>query len=195
MKNRDVAKMLLCEFVPEMKFPSKRSNAAFQPVGSSTCGCYVLHWMEQTCRTYLLNESPCSIGWPSSKEWSARLVKIAQALGTEKVLLEADKEKEELKELKKLEQKAKKEALMKKAKKAETEAATLAVDAAAAFAKVPPTKPCRENLSAEAKAAIEMVEANPMLVCSKCKFSSGCLKCDPVKALAYWLKKEFGHAM
>ena len=109
--------------------------------------------------------------------------------------MEADNKKTAMKALKQIEQKSKKEALMKKAKKAETEAATLAADAATAFAKVPPTKPCRENLSAEAKTAIQLVEANPMLVCSKCKFSSGCLKCDPVKALAYRLKKEFGHAM
>lgn len=193
--NLKIAQTLVKEFLPDLAFPDVRANAAFQKHGSAQCGVYVLHWMEQACRTYLLNESPCSIGWPQPKVWAARLCKLAQLLGAEKEHLEADKEKAAMKELKLLEQHHKKEALKKKSEAAEATAASLALDAAAALAKVPPTKPCRENLSAEAQAAIQLVEAKGLLVCSKCRFMSGCMQCHPDKALKYWLQKEFGHML
>lgn len=193
--NMQLAKALMSEFLPDVKFPEHRANAALQPAGSSVCGCFVLHWLEQACRTHLLNESPCSIGWPMQKVWATRLCKLAVALAAEKQHLEDDNQKATMKELKQLEQKIKKDACMKKSKVAEATAAGLAEHAAAAFSKVPPTKPCRENLSPEAQAAIKLVEDMGMGVCSKCKFLSGCLNCHAEKALQYWLQKEFGHLM
>lgn len=72
---------------------------------------------------------------------------------------------------------------MKKSNAAKETAAALALDAASALAKVLPTKPCRENLSVAAQAAIQLVEAQGLLVCSKCRFMSGCVQCHPEKAL------------
>jgi hypothetical protein len=194
-KNKEVAEAVLHEFCPELKFPISRSNSALQPAGSSTCGCFVLHWMEQACRTHLLNESPCSAGWPQPKVWAGRVVKIAAALIQMKANSEADAEKAKMKELKKLEVQQKKDALAKKGAAAGALAESLKGPAEFALKKVPASKPCRENLSSAAQAAILEVEAKGMKVCSKCKFQYGCFMCHPDKALQYWLKKEFGHMM
>ena len=50
-------------------------------------------------------------------------------------------------------------------------------------------KPCFENLSEAAQQAVKMAEAGAG-ICSKCRWSSGCLGCDGGKALLHYLKKE-----
>ena len=45
------------------------------------------------------------------------------------------------------------------------------------------------NLSSEAQKAVKSLEHSPA-VCSKCRWQSGCLACDPKKALRYHLSKE-----
>lgn len=54
--NQNIAEALLQEFAGHLKFPEMKSNAAFQKAGSAVCGTYVLHWMEQACRTYFDEE-------------------------------------------------------------------------------------------------------------------------------------------
>ena len=82
---------------------------------------------------------------------------------------------------------------MKPAKGKET-AASLEAAAGKTFAAIPKTKPCLENLSADAKHHIQLVKLSGNGVCSKCRFKYGCLECCEDKALRYHLKKEFPDA-
>eukprot|EP00972_Heterocapsa_arctica_P082157 12110184-Heterocapsa_arctica.AAC.1 len=59
-----------------------RCNAAFEPVGSGTCGAFVLLWMEQAVRVYCREETPCSMGWPCNNIWAERLEKCCKTLLT-----------------------------------------------------------------------------------------------------------------
>jgi len=192
--NRLQAEALLKEFSPALEMSARR-NGAMQPSGSSTCGCFVLHWMEQTCRTLLLNESPCSLGWPDPKVIAERVLKVCKAIVQEKAASEADAEKAVIKDLKKLEKLKHHEAVSTKAAAGAKKAEELKIAAEGAFKKVPSTKPCRENLSPAAQAALKIVEDTGTGLCSKCRFESGCFMCHPDKALQYWLKKEFGHLL
>ena len=79
---------------------------------------------------------------------------------------------------------------LKSAKGKET-AESLAEAAAKSIAAVPKSKPCLENLSAEARHHIQLVKLSGAGVCSKCRWKYGCLECNEDKALKYHLKKEF----
>ena len=46
-----------------------------------------------------------------------------------------------------------------------------------------------DDLSQEACHEILLAESR-MTQCAKCRYSSGCLKCDSSKALSYWMRKE-----
>jgi hypothetical protein len=56
--------------------------------------------------------------------------------------------------------------------------------------KIPPGKPCLQNLSVPAQEKVKYVNLTGAGVCSKCRWSSGCYECDGPRALLYWLKKE-----
>ncbi len=65
-------------------------------------------------------------------------------------------------------------------------------DAKIEFHKIPQLQRCFENLRAEYALAVEVVRRKLKYVCGSCRWSGGCLRCDPDKALATYLKKEFG---
>ena len=65
----------------------------------------------------------------------------------------------------------------------------LSEEAAAQIQKIPPGKPCLENLSEEGQAAVKLAALGAG-ACSRCRWQSGCLACSGTKALAYWLNKE-----
>ena len=46
------------------------------------------------------------------------------------------------------------------------------------------------QISADVKKEIERVERTGVGICSKCRFSSGCLKCDINKCRDYWMRLE-----
>ena len=72
--------------------PAGRANAAVQPEGSGVCGCYILHWMEQSCRRVVHGEPACSTGWPSAVAWASRLQSAVACLQREQLkLLEGSK--------------------------------------------------------------------------------------------------------
>jgi len=78
-----------------------------------------------------------------------------------------------------------------KSQKGKETAESLAKAAAKSIADVPKSKPCLENLSADAKHHIQLVKLSGAGVCSKCRWKYGWLECDESKALKYHLKKEF----
>ena len=65
----------------------------------------------------------------------------------------------------------------------------LAGEADAALKKIPEGKPCLENLSTKAQEAVALA-ATYAGICSRCRWSAGCLSCSKEKALKYWLKRE-----
>ena len=114
--------------------------------------------------------------------------KLSEMLKKEQDKLKAQHAQEKEK-MKNQEEKLKKQAAQKKTvAKADEGLKELADQAAAGTEKIPPGKPCLENLSEQAKAAVALAAAVPF-VCSRCRYR-GCLSCDEDKALQYWLKKE-----
>ena len=178
-----VKELLEVEGVPDA------CNKALQPVGTAVCGCYVLHWMEQICRTKLLNEASCSIGWPDSAVWAGRVHKLVDMMQKEQGKL---KKSEEASKMKAAADAAKKhaaaDAKVAAAKKGK-ELEVLKEAAGVICSKVPAGKPCLENLSPAAQAAVHKASLGSG-VCSKCHWQSGCLLCCREKALQYYLKKE-----
>jgi hypothetical protein len=49
-----------------------------------------------------------------------------------------------------------------------------------------------EDLRAEYKAAYERVRDHGLSVCSKCRWHSGCMRCDERKAWRYYVRLELG---
>ena len=107
----------------------------------------------------------------------------------EQVKLQAEREKQEEKEKKQEEKEKLKLAKKKKAAEVDAEVKELAGEADAALKKIPAGKPCLENLSEKAQNAVAIAGLN-IGICSRCRWSSGCLACDSEKALQHWLKKE-----
>ena len=167
----------------------ERWNEARQPTGSLVCGAYVLHYMEQSCRALLLQEPWSSLGWPSFEAWGERVWKLAGMLKKEQGKLKGELEKEEEKQKKKQEADAKKAAKTTKAEAVDAALEALADEADAGLKKIPPGKPCLENLSLKAQEAVA-IAALGAGICSKCRWSHGCKDCDGEKALRYWLHKE-----
>lgn len=164
-------------------------NVALQPVESAVCGCYVLHWMEQSCRKMILNEPGCSIGWPKSETWAARVHKLVEMMQKEQSKLKKESEQMKLKAFADAAKKKASEAAANVALKKADALVALKADAAAMCSKVPAGKPCLENLSPEAQTAVQKAALGGG-VCSKCHWQSGCLACCKEKALQYYLKKE-----
>ena len=167
-----------------------RWNAARQELGSDTCGTFVLHYMEQCCRALLLQEPWCSLGWPSHTVWGERAYKLTRAMKTEQEKIKTEEGIQDVKK-KKLEEKTKKAAdAKKKADAVDLKMDELAVVADASMKKIPPGKPCLENLSAKARAEVNKVHVTGAGICAKCRWSSGCYECDGAHAVLYWLKQE-----
>jgi hypothetical protein len=173
----------------QWKLPLRFNEESRQPIGSSVCGAFSLHYLEQSCRTLILKEPWSSLGWPGSEVWGERVWKLANALKREQDKLKAELEKQEEKE-KKLQEKEKKKAEnKKKAGAVDEKVKELAGEADAALKKIPEGKPCLENLSQQAQQAVALA-ATYAGICSRCRWSAGCLSCSQEKALKYWLKRE-----
>ena len=175
----------------ELQLPP-RGNLAYQVKGSNTCGSFVLHWIEAEVREHLLREGPCSAGWPEAKQWGLRLHRLGGML---------QKEREKLKE----EEKAA-AALQDKLSELKADAAAekllamhqldellkkLVKEAKAAGTKQPEGKACFENLSEAAKEELERIKNHGIGLCGRCRYQTGCSRCNYQKALNYYLKKEF----
>ena len=175
---------------PDLKQHLEPVNHAKQPAGTAVCGCFVMFWIEQICRQ-VKGESPSSLGWPRSKLWSERIKKLMNAVSDLKDTLKTDATKKAEKDAKAAAKAKAAAAKALKSKAGQETAASLEAAAGKTFASIPKTKPCLENLSAEAQQHITVVKLSGTGVCSKCRWKYGCLECDEGKALKYHLKKEF----
>ena len=173
----------------DVEFDAEPVNRALQPPGTAVCGCYVLHWMEQVCRKLLLKEPGCSIGWPKSADWAAKVLKLVEMMQKEQGKLQKEAEEAQLKAFASAAKLKSAVIAVEDAAKKDKMLQDLKVDAGTMCSKIPAGKPCLENLSPAAQAAVAKASAGAG-VCSKCRWLYGCLQCDKDKALSYWLKAE-----
>ena len=173
----------------DLEFVAETCNKALQPPGTAVCGCYVLHWMEQTCRKLLLNEPGCSIGWPKSADWAARVLKLVEMMQKEQGKLQKEADEAKLKMFASAAKLKAAEVAADGAAKKDKMLQDLKADADSMGSKIPAGKPCLENLSPAAQNAVFKASLGGG-VCSKCRWRSGCMECHKEKALFHWLKVE-----
>ena len=145
--------------------------------------------MEQTCRSLVLNEAGCSIGWPKSEVWAGRVHKLVEIMEKEQKKLKKEHEASVLKVFADNAKKKAAEAAKSSAVAKDAVLEGLKAEATTLSNKVPAGKPCLENLSPAAQSAVHNASLGGG-VCSKCHWQSGCYMCSGAKALQYWLKKE-----
>ena len=47
-----------------------------------------------------------------------------------------------------------------------------------------------DELQEDYRKAMCKIHVGEVGVCSKCRYESGCLACDPIKCIAYWVRRE-----
>ena len=104
---RQIAGLLLQSLSPNASLPDK-SNVAEQKCGSATCGCFVLHWMEQIARVQDYGEPMSSLGWPIAGVWATRMRMLSEHLFKEQGKLLKEDEEKQAKDVKDKEKQAKK---------------------------------------------------------------------------------------
>ena len=85
MLEPEASRKLATEFVREFcdaTLPKRTAHGDFQPLGSATCGVYVIKWMKEICRR-LLGEVSTMGGWPTIQFWTVRLRNFMLALESE----------------------------------------------------------------------------------------------------------------
>ena len=176
---------------PHFSLPPLR-NIAKQPVKSNACGWYLLHYLEQEVRLFR-GEWPSV--WPETgwNQWHQRMVqavpklKAEQKMVTEVARLQYSKLEAEKACIAK--EKGKAEEKLKKLK----DVTTVAYITAQQHLEKNSVRFTWKNLS---EAAVHKVKAleHSFPKCSKCRWSSGCLDCDPFKCLRYHLHTEAAKA-
>ena len=172
----------------EFKLPEKRCNSVVQAFGLNECGFYTLSFIEQEVRLargeWLSHHSS-----ELQKLWKQRLTKASQHMSKELSLKQkANEDLEKKAEAMLAEANKRKEAAEKalaKMKNLETAAAKAAQESI----KKNSIRFTWEDLSPEAESKILALE-HARGICARCRWQSGCLSCDAVKALRYWVCSE-----
>ena len=155
----------------------------------STCGYWSLFYMLAEVSAPF--EGPASRP-PEVKSFKAKFQAFWQTLLKEYEKCDSERDEKELRafQLKEQQQAAKLKA-EETLSKVKNHSSALAVKAQASLEKN--SQYFRvEELSLEGKYAVEGT-MSALGICSKCRFKSGCLRCDPVKSLRYhWLKEAQG---
>ena len=168
------------------------TNVATQPVGSNACGAYLLHYLELELRVFR-GELPSvwpALGW---KQWKLRLKTAAEKLSAEQKLKAKeclDKENSEKKQRDEVES-LRKKAEDKLAKL--TNITSMAYITAQEALNKNSQRFTWKDLSQEATLKILSLQFS-LGVCSKCRWTSGCLECSSYKALRYHLHSEAAKA-
>ena len=185
-----MALMLIGSLVdPEFKLPEKRCNSVVQAFGLNECGFYTLSFIEQELRL-VRGEWLSHHSSELQQVWKQRLIKASEHMSKELSLKEKANEA--------LAKKA--EAMLAEAQKrketAEKALATMKSLETAAAAKAAQESIKKnsirftwEDLSPEAESNVLALEHSAG-VCSRCRWQSGCLSCEPQKALNYWVCTE-----
>jgi len=187
--NRKAAARVLELLRPDLKL-SEKSNRVSK-VGS-TCGFWVMRYMEEEIRE-LVTGQRASEGWPDISQWRHRMQSLTKMLTSEVQKVKTDEQVEEMKRNAELDKgKAKMDAL-KKTLLSQSASKDAKDKAQAELDKIPVLKRCYENLTDELRLKVDKVTLKPLFVCGSCRYLSSCLRCDPDKALAAALKKQFGN--
>jgi len=186
---RACADQLLSLLSPGAVLP-ERFNYARQPVGSAACGFFVLSYMTSFSADFR-GSGMASSGWPGymAKAWKNRLSVLTKVLSAESIKCKEDAALAAAK--------AEKTAAKAALSAAKSKAASSASAACASSSQVVAAELLDEghafalsDLSAEALAALADVEMRGLGICSRCRWTAGCLSCNLEKARAYWLAKE-----
>ncbi|CAE7826855.1 unnamed protein product, partial [Symbiodinium sp. CCMP2592] len=170
------------------KLPQSRSNFCTQAEGLNQCGFYCLSYIEQSLR---LKRGEWLLQHPSELQqiWKDRLIYLTKRLAVEKNLLlqaialekaKADALKERTKAA------AEKNKLFAQAHKHLENKNTKAAEEA--YKKALKMFSWRD-LSKKSYQFILSLRNSPC-ICSRCRWQTGCLSCDPNKALRYWVLRE-----
>ena len=153
------------------------------------CGYYVISYMEQTAARK--DHGPASTGWPeeSQKQWKIRYEKLHKQILSEHDKLHKEKKEQEKKAKQIKEQHEKKiqraEEAIKKIKDHESKAYIAAQEALTSGSQYFKIEMLSEN------AQIRILKASAGIgICSKCRWSSGCLECSGQHAFKYYMSKE-----
>jgi len=176
LTSRANAELLLRLFAPETALP-QRTNACFQKVGSGDCGWFVLSWCEAEAAEYM-SEGWAARGWPEAmvKKWKDKLPVFWMTLKQEHGKLEKERQQAEEKIRKDIESAEKKAKLAVKGDSAKAELLRLAIKAKADLSgQLWPAFITEDQLPPEMRLKIEQVPLMGLGICSKCRWSSGCL--------------------
>ena len=186
--NRRAAQQLLSWLSTEHTSVPARCNSAFQPTGSNACGFFALQYLEMELAIQR-GEGPASTQHPLEGylSWKKRLQDLIKFLETELAKLQ----KEEADAAEKAQKKAQKAVEAKaKIKQAASEAAISQAKAKELAAQLLKQKLSLKDLPEPARLEIQTVRQAQFGLCSRCRYSSGCLGCSAAHAERYYLKKE-----
>lgn len=187
------ADQLLSLFSPGAVRP-ERFNAVRQPFGSNLCGFYVLSYIASFSADFR-GSGMASSGWPAhaAKAWKTRLMVCTKLLAAESAKCKVESVLAAAKAAKAAEKTAL-SAAKSTAASAASAASASASTALAAELLDEDHAFCLSDLSAEAQTALADVQMRGLGVCSRCRWTAGCLSCHLEKARAYWLAKEMPKA-
>ena len=184
-----MALMLIGSLVdPEFKLPEKRCNSVIQAFGLNECGFYTLSFIEQELRLARgewLNHHSSEL----QKVWRQRLIKASEHMSKEHGLKEKANEALQKKTEAMLAEAQKRKEAAEKALATMKSLETAAAKAAQESIKKNSIRFTWEDLSPEAESKVLALEHSAG-VCSRCRWQSGCLSCEPQKALNYWVCSE-----
>ena len=184
-----MALMLIGSLVdPEFKLPEKRCNSVIQAFGLNECGFYTLSFIEQELRLARgewLNHHSSEL----QKVWKQRLIKASEHMSKELGLKEKANEALQKKTEAMLAEAQKRKEAAEKALATMKSLETAAAKAAQESIKKNSIRFTWEDLSPEAVLKVLALEHSAG-VCSRCRWQSGCLSCEPQKALNYWVCSE-----
>ena len=187
-KCRETASELLKELGLSQPLPD-RANKVFQPPQSGLCGWYVLAYIELLLAE-AGGEGPAARAFPSALalDCRGRMAAFTKALSLEQEKLKKDKqldeEKRKAQELKEAKAKERAIARLSAAEKAAklAEEAQAQLDANRSWGV--------HALSEDAKATIQRLQREGLGICSRCRWTHGCLSCSAPHAERYYLKTE-----
>ena len=163
-----------------------RRNEIYQD--GNQCGYYVISYMEQAAAKK--DHGPASTGWPAEnqKQWKIRYEKLHKQIAPEHDKLHKEKQEQEKKSQQIKEQHEKKikraEEAIKDIKDHESKAYKAAQEALASGSQYFK----KEMLSESAQ--IKILKASAGIgICSKCRWTSGCLECSGQHAFKYHMSK------
>jgi hypothetical protein len=185
--NKAAAQKLLALLFAEAELP-ERGNSVRQPISQALCGWLVLAYIEHE----VAEAVGCGLAskpWPLElvHQWRLRMTTFTSGLQKERKKLGEETKEAEKKKAAKASLAAKAAAKAKASQHKTQLSASLEQDLAQKSSNSGHFG--LENLSDDIKAELARIELHCCGVCSKCRRTSGCHRCDLIKARRYYLRK------